>query len=203
MRERLVLLILLILTVPDVTTGQDLGFIENVVAPRCQESIIKLRKVSQADSLSEDEMRAAYRHAVAYYELDVEGGCNSPGRFESEYISEAILKSNNPDYVAFFVDYLKATSGSADESRSSGLEKIFARFPRVVIRLAKKETEDVRHSLAHHIAWGYLNNTYPAHKKDPVGMFWTRYSSLDEKEMKDAPFIRKVIEQIRTYSQRG
>jgi len=201
MRERLLPLILLALTVPDVTMGQDLGFPENMVAPRCQESIIELRKVSQGDSLTEEEMRTAYRHAVVYYELDVEEGCNSPGRFESGYLSEAILKSNNPDYVAFFVDYLKVTSGSADESRSSEFEKMFARFPRAVIRLAKKEAEDVRHSLAHHIAWGYLNNTYPSYEEDPIGMFWSRHPSV-HKTMEDSPFIRMVVEQIRNYSQR-
>jgi hypothetical protein len=196
MRISLLLGILLILVVPNTVSGQDRATIKKLVASHCQDSIFEIREMANADSLSRDEAEKAYQNAVDYYRRDTDKGCGSPGRFESQYLRDVILNAENPDYVQFFVKYLKITSSSSAENLSTDFEKIFVRFPEEVIEISESKNEQQMETLAFHVYWGYLNNTYPESRTEPVNKFWVRYEELGQANLKDSPFLQKVIERI-------
>ena len=186
------------LLLPYYVLGQDLEFVKQA-RPPCQHELVSLYELAQLDSVSTEQMKKAYEHALEYYQADIEKHCGLYTDIESNFIKEIIIKSKNEEYVSYFFEYLKATKGSAGEGRSYNLEELFQQYPNRVVKLAKEESGEFIANLVHHIAWGYLNNTYPESKTNPIEKFWTRHTKLDSPELKNSQFVAEVIEQIKKY----
>lgn len=189
---------IIFLILPILASGQDLEFVKQSLPP-CQQELVSLYEVAQLDSVSKDEMNEAYESALEYYKADVEENCGLYTDIESNFIKDIIIKSSNDSYITYFFDYLKATKGSAGEGRSYNFEELFLKYPLRIIKLSEEESSDFRSTLVHHIAWGYLNNTYPDSKTDPIEKFWARHSKLKNPDLKNSQFVEDIIQQIKTY----
>lgn len=188
-------LFLAVLLIPIPLFAQDLEFLEQAQSP-CEENLITLFELSEKDSLSLEDAESAFQYAEKYYSDDVNYHCGLFGNIESGFLKKIVLSFSSDSLVSNFIEYLRLTQKSAGEARSTDFEEIFRVHPETVIRIADQQEKEFRDDLIFHIAWGYLNNTYPESNEDPIKKFWIRHSKLENSTLRKSLFVRDVIKKI-------
>tara|TARA_R110000868_G_scaffold408928_1_gene693235 strand:+ start:92 stop:679 length:588 start_codon:yes stop_codon:yes gene_type:complete len=181
--------------IPSLLFGQDLEFLQKAESP-CRESLVSLFELSEKDSLSLDEAKLAFQHAEEYTIDDSEFHCGLFTDIESGFLKNIVINFSSDSLVSYYIEYLRMTQNSAGEARSSDFEEIFRVYPESVIQLAEQQRKEFRDDLIFHLAWGYLNNTYPDSENDPIEKFWGRHSKLKDDKLNESPFIKDVITEI-------
>jgi len=69
--------------------------------------------------------------------------------------AEICIKAGGKLGVDYYFNYLTFTNGSAEEERSFALERLFVKFPEIVLNRVGKDNE-----LLNDLTWGFLNNRY-------------------------------------------
>ncbi len=188
-------LYLAVLMIPMLVFSQDLEFLEQARSP-CKENLLRLFELSEKDSLSFEEANSAFQYAEKYYSDDINYNCGLFSNIESRYLKKIDLSFSTDSLVLNFIEYLKLTQKSADEARSYDFEEIFIVYPNEVIRIAEQQEKEFQNDLVFHIAWGFLNNTYPESNEEPIKKFWIRHSKLENSTLKESRFVNDVIKEI-------
>ncbi len=69
--------------------------------------------------------------------------------------SDICIMSDGKPGVDYYFNYLELTSGSAEEERSFALERLFVKFPEIVLAKIGKDNDRLND-----LTWGFLNNRY-------------------------------------------
>jgi|TARA_R110001599_G_scaffold24835_5_gene89441 hypothetical protein len=188
-------LFIVVLMIPTFLFAQDLEFLQQSQPP-CRGSLISLFELSEKDSLSVEEAELAFQYAEKYFTDDVKYQCGLFTNIESGFLKKIILSSSSDSLVLNYIEYLKLTQNSAGEARSNNFEEIFIVYPETVIRIVGQQEEEFRDELIFHLAWGYLNNTYPESNDEPIQKFWIRHSKLESSNLRESQFVKDVIKEI-------
>lgn len=69
--------------------------------------------------------------------------------------SDICIKIGGNLGVDYYFDYMMLTKGSAEEERSFALERLFVKYPEIVLNRIGKDND-----FLNHLTWGFLNNRY-------------------------------------------
>ena len=92
-------------------------------------------------------------------------------------VAEIISLLKSEQLIEIYLDFIVDTSGSADESRSFGLGRLYTLQAPPMIRLLEARNRDEQATIVTSLSWGLVNNFYPHMTENNfrrliVGEYW-------------------------------
>lgn len=117
-------------------------------------NVLKQKKLSQTELqncwlIVKDLYRARYTDYID----SIANNTSYVSHSLTKTYSEICIKTEGSVSVDYFFKYMTLTEGSAEEERSFSLERLFVKFPEIVLKHIGKNEE-----LLDALTWGFLNN---------------------------------------------
>ena len=116
-------------------------------------------------------------------------------------VAEIISLLKSEQLIEAYLDFIADTSGSADESRSFGLGRLYTLQAPTLVRLLETRNQDEQATIITSLSWGLVNNFYPHMTENNfrrliVGEYW---ELLDPANRSDAQnWIESVVQDMLT-----
>ena len=128
----------------------------------CNREFDKLLVIKVKEKINQNDLENCWQIASKLYNLRYYDYIDSV-RNNTSYVSHSLtktfsdicIKTDGKLGVDYYFKYLSLTHGSAEEERSFSLERIFVKFPELVLNKIGIDT-----SLLDDLTWGFLNNRY-------------------------------------------
>ena len=124
----------------------------------CRKKFDRLIEIEQQDHVSDSELDESLQIAKDLYEKrytdyidSISNNTIHVSKNLTHTFANITRKRCESKGVSYYIDYLIFTSGSAEEERSFGLERLFKECPETVLQTTKQ-------SYILDIAWGFVNN---------------------------------------------
>jgi hypothetical protein len=181
-KTKICLIIVLVFVLKFSTFGQQ--------CDSCKKSFDKLLEISNKEKISQSDMENSLQITKKLYKdryTDYIDSIVNKNTYESYNLTRTFtkicLKADGRLGVDSYLNYLAFSSGSAEEDRSFCFERIFVKFPEIVLsRIEKNNT------LLDELVWGFLNNRlYGAKNQNDEDEF----SSISIKEKSQTEVLNK------------
>ena len=128
----------------------------------CNFNFDKLLRLKMKENINKTDLENGWQIAKKLYTLRYTDYIDSVSN-NASYISHSLtrtfsdlcINAGEQIGVDYYFKYLTFTNGSAEEERCFGLERLFVKFPLIVLNQIGKN-EDFLNDLT----WGFLNNRY-------------------------------------------
>lgn len=124
----------------------------------CKKKFDRLIEIEQQDQVSDSELDESLRIAKELYDMrytdyidSISNNTIHVSKNLTHTFASITRKRCETKGVSYYLDYLEFTSGSAEEERSFGLERLFKECPETVLQMTGQ-------SYILDIAWGFVNN---------------------------------------------
>lgn len=126
----------------------------------CKMEFDKLLIIKAKSKISQIDLKKSWLITKKLYELKYTDYIDSIVNITS-YVSHTLtktfsdicIKTGGKSGVDYYLKYLSLTNGSAEEERSFALERLFVKYPEIVLNKIGKDND-----LLNDLAWGFLNN---------------------------------------------
>ena len=115
-------------------------------------------------------------------------------------IAEIISLLGSKQLAMSYIDFIIDSSGSADESRSYGLGKLYTLQAPLVLEILEDKSPDEQKAVVSSLAWGLVNNFYPHinmqnYKRLIVGEYWEIVTTVpkNEVQMKIESAVERIV----------
>ncbi len=128
----------------------------------CRKEFDKLLIIKEKLVINQTDLEISWQITQKLYNLKYTDYIDSVAN-GMEYISHSLtktfsdicIKSDEKFGVDYYFNYLLFTSGSSEEERSFALERLFVKYPEIVLNRIGKD-----YDFLDEIAWGFINNRY-------------------------------------------
>ena len=126
----------------------------------CKKEFDKLLITKKKEKVNQADLEKSWEISKKLYTLRYTNYIDSVAN-NTLYVSHSLtktffeicIKAGSQSGVDYYLKYLTFTNGSAEEERSFALERLFVKFPVVVLNRIGKNEE-----LLNDLVWGFLNN---------------------------------------------
>ena len=141
----------------------------------CKENFDRLIEIEEEQKISTSALKESWALTKNLYEkgyIDYNDSISKNTIYVSQSLTHAfsniIRKRCDSLSISYYLMYLDMTTGSAEEERSFGLERIFKRCPETVL-------DQIDPAYFDELAWGFINNRFygsksPLDKEDYIAM---------------------------------
>jgi hypothetical protein len=120
----------------------------------------KLLMIKEKSKINQTDLEKSWQITKKLYNLSYTDYIDSIAN-NTSYISHSLtrtfsdicIKTGGKPGVDYYFNYLTLTKGSAEEERSFALERLFVKYPEIVLNKIGKESY-----LLDDLTWGFLNN---------------------------------------------
>ena len=143
----------------------------------CKKDFDKLLMIKEKTKVSQTDLEKSWQITKKLYNLKYTDYIDSVAN-RASYVSHSLtrtfsdicIKTGGKFGVDYYFNYLTLTKGSAEEERSFALERLFVKYPEIVLNKIGKDND-----LLNDLTWGFLNNRYygainPIEDKDYTAM---------------------------------
>lgn len=136
----------------------------NLFGQRCDSCKIEFDKlliIKEKSVISQADLEISWQITQKLYKLqyvdyiDTINGAEYLIHSLTRTFSDICIKAGGQSGVDYYFNYLDFTSGSSEEERSFALERLFVKYPEIVLN---KIGED--YSYLDHLVWGFVNNRF-------------------------------------------
>jgi hypothetical protein len=128
----------------------------------CKKEFDKLLMIKEKTKVSQTDLEKSWQITKKLYNLKYTDYIDSVAN-RTSYVSHSLtrtfsvicIKTSGKIGVDYYFNYLTLTKGSAEEERSFTLERLFVKYPEIVLNKIGKDND-----LLNDLTWGFLNNRY-------------------------------------------
>jgi hypothetical protein len=128
----------------------------------CKMDFDKLLMIKEKSKVLQTDLEKSWQITKKLYRLkytdyidSVANGTSYVSHSLTRTFSDICIKAGGKLGVDYYFDYLTFTNGSAEEERSFALERLFVKYPEIVLNKIGKDND-----LLNDLTWGFLNNRY-------------------------------------------
>lgn len=128
----------------------------------CKKEFDKLLMIKGKSKINQNDLEKSWQITKKLYNLNYtdyidsnSNGISQVSHSLTRTFSDICIKAGGKLGVDYYFSYLTLTQGSAEEERSFSLERLFVKYPELVLNRIGKDND-----LLSDLTWGFLNNRY-------------------------------------------